>query len=84
MVTKESKLFTHLPDTACEMAACYSAKDIWRLFLVRRMAREAGEGLTDVPPPRVNPLSNRRCPKVPPIALTFSEWHMTPADSLLS
>lgn len=29
MVTKESKLFTHLPDTAYEMAAGFSAKKIF-------------------------------------------------------
>lgn len=73
MVTKESKLFTHLSDIACEIAAPRSVKMIWKLLLVRRMAWEPEAGLTDVLPSRVNPLSNRWCPEVPPMALTLSD-----------
>jgi len=73
MVTQESKLFTHLPGIACEIASPLLVEMIWKLCLVRRKARAAGAGLTAVLPPHANPFSKKQSPEVPPIALTFPD-----------
>lgn len=73
MVAEESKLFTHFPDIDFEIVAPLLVKIICKLFLVRRMALEVGEGLMDVLPSRVNLISNRRHPEVPPVALALAD-----------